>query len=141
MSKLEKAIKIALDAHAGQVDRVGQPYVLHVLRVMLAGCDEDAMIVGVLHDVIEDTTHTLEDLHKAGFGPRVIEAVDALTRRDDETYGAFIERASHNPLAARVKLADLRDNMDITRLGDLNDEDAARLQRYLKAWHKLNGSQ
>jgi (p)ppGpp synthase/HD superfamily hydrolase len=111
MSDLNTAIKIAIDAHAGQVDKAGEPYILHPLRVMLAMQTEIGRIVGVLHDVVEDSDLVgLGDI-LAFFGPEVRDAVDAVTRRHGENYAAFIERASRNPLGREVKIADLRDNV------------------------------
>ena len=111
MSTLDRAIEIAVEAHAGQVDKAGQPYILHPLRVMLAQTTDEARIVGVLHDVIEDSDWTINDLRHQRFGQPILEAVWALTRRKDEEYSAYVERAGANPLSRSVKLADLRDNM------------------------------
>src|SRR5690348_14451397 len=97
------------------MDKGGKPYVLHSLRVMLKQVDETAQMVAVLHDVLEDTAVTLADLRAAGFNAEICEAVDCLTRRPDETYEAMIVRVAANPLARRVKLADLEDNMDPRR--------------------------
>jgi len=93
--------RACLRAHRGQVDKNGKPYILHALRVMLRQEDETAQIVGVLHDVVEDTSVTLDDLRAAGFSRQVCEAVDCLTRRPDESYEAMISRVLANPLAKR----------------------------------------
>lgn len=138
MAGLQDAILLAVQAHHGQADRAGQPYILHPLRMMLSLPDEDSRMVAVLHDVVEDTAVQLDDLRAAGFSDEVISAVDHLTRRDDETYEAFIQRVKPHPLARRVKLADLRDNMDILRLRTLEDHDLDRLRRYRAAWDELN---
>lgn len=137
MTTLEDAILLATQAHRGQKDKVGQPYILHPLRVMLRVEGEAARTVAVLHDVVEDTPHSLEDLRAMGFGDDVVAAVDSLTRRPDETYEQFVERAATNPLARRVKLADLEDNMDIRRYPDLTERDCERLGRYVRAWHRV----
>lgn len=134
---LEKAIRIAVEAHSGQADKAGQPYILHPLRMMLRMEDPTAMMAAVLHDVVEDTGWTLEALRREGFSEAVVEAVDGLTRRAKESYEAFIDRAAGHPVARRVKLADLEDNMDIRRLGTLTKKDQARLLRYQKAWRRL----
>lgn len=136
---LQKALCIAMQAHEGQTDKSGRPYIEHPLRVMAMGnCDEER-IVGILHDVIEDSSWTLQQLRDEGFPDDIIEAVDAVTRRADETYERFIARVSRNKLAVAVKLNDLTDNMDIRRLPYLSDKDIKRLKRYLKAYKRLRG--
>jgi (p)ppGpp synthase/HD superfamily hydrolase len=133
MSTLEDAIGLAAEAHCGHRDKVGQPYVLHLLRVVLRLESEHERIAGVLHDLVEDTSYTLDDLRCMGYPGDVAEAVDCLTRRASETYEQFIERAGTNPVARRVKLADLEDNMDVLRLPAITEKDAARLNQYLRA--------
>jgi (p)ppGpp synthase/HD superfamily hydrolase len=130
---LEDAIILATQAHVGQVDKVGQPYILHPFRVMLRLGDPTARMVAVLHDVVEDTSVTLDDLRRGGFPPEVVEAVDLVTRRQDETYEQFIERLAPNPIARAVKLADLEDNMDTSRLPAITEKTRERLERYRKA--------
>ena len=137
MSTLEQAILLAVQAHQGQRDKVGGPYILHPLRVMGRVRSEIAMMAAILHDVVEDTPYTLDDLREAGYPDAVIAAVDCLTRRSDETYEAFIERIKPNPLACAVKIADLEDNMDIRRLNTLSEKDVERLKRYQRAWSEL----
>ena len=134
---LEKAIRLAVEAHGGQVDKAGDPYILHPLRMMFQMKAPSEKIAAVLHDIVEDTGWTLDMLRREGFSEVVIEAVDNLTRRPDESYEAFIERAARNPIARRVKLADLEDNMDVRRLGKMTEKDQARLARYQDAWRKL----
>ena len=94
-------------------------------------------VVGVLHDFLEDTRYTPKQLRKRGYSDEVLGALDCLTRREGETYEAFVQRIKPNPLARRVKLADLADNMDVTRLTTLGKEDLDRLNRYHKAWAAL----
>ncbi len=137
MPTLEDAILLAVQAHRGQVEKAGQPYILHLLRVMFRVDSEQERMVAVLHDLVEDTHYTLDDLRALGYPPDVLAALDGLTRRPDETYEQFIERAAANPLARRVKLADLEDNLDIRRLSVLTGRDLERLQRYLHAWRTL----
>jgi (p)ppGpp synthase/HD superfamily hydrolase len=140
---LERAIAIALTAHAGQTDKAGTPYILHPLRVMLAQTSEAARIAAVLHDVVEDGEDwTLERLRAEGFSPEVVEAVDHLTKRESEKddYPAFVKRAAANPIARQVKLADLNDNLDVTRLLTVSDKDRERLNRYLQARSELLGN-
>lgn len=137
MSMLEDAIALAVEQHRGQVDKVGQPYVLHVLRVMFRLEDEQARIAAVLHDVVEDTDMTLEGLRERGFAEEVVRAVDTLTRRADETYVQFVARAKDDPVARRVKIADIEDNMDIRRLATVGEKEQERLNRYLTSWRSL----
>lgn len=133
MSTLERAIAIAAQAHSGQVDKAGVPYILHPLRVLLRQQTLDAQIVAALHDVVEDSPWTLDQLRAEGFPPEIIAAVDAITRRPDEEYEAFVLRAGRNPLARPVKLADLDDNLDQTRIAQPTTKDKARLEKYRNA--------
>lgn len=129
MVGLNEAITLAVSAHADQTDKAGQPYILHVLRVMLAQSDVEAMTVAALHDVVEDTDITVADLTQAGWSARIVTAVDALTRRDGEDYFDFALRAASNEVARPVKIADLRDN-----LRQSTDAGAqSRRERYLQA--------
>jgi (p)ppGpp synthase/HD superfamily hydrolase len=136
---LEDALRLAVEAHYGATDRYGEPYILHPLRVMHRVDTEAEKMAAILHDVIEDTPHTLEDLRQAGYAVMVVDAVDALTRREDETYVDYVERLSPCPIARRVKIADLEDNMDIRRMSHLHTPDAERLERYRSAWVRLTG--
>ncbi|MGN8276736.1 HD domain-containing protein [Pseudomonas sp. SMV71] len=133
MSTLEKAISIAAQAHEGQIDKGGSPYILHPLKVMLRLRGDEEQMVAVLHDVIEDTEVTLADLRNAGFSEAVLVAIESLTKREDETYQAFIQRAAHNPLARRVKLADLAENSDLSRIEHPGPKDLERVEKYRKA--------
>jgi len=135
---IEDAIALAVAAHRRQLDKAGKPYILHPLRVMLRFKDPEEMITAVLHDVIEDTEITLRDLREQGYSERVLQALAALTRREDETYADFIDRAAKNPLARRIKLADLADNMNLHRLPAVTEADCRRLARYKEAWKKLD---
>lgn len=138
MSTLDKAIKIAMKAHAGQTDKYGAPYIQHPLRVMALGRTDDERIVGILHDVVEDSDWTFEDLQKEGFSNRVIDALRCVTKHsDDEDYDAFVARTRTNHLAVRVKLNDLRDNMDIRRMDEVKEKDIKRLNKYLRAYKLL----
>jgi (p)ppGpp synthase/HD superfamily hydrolase len=137
MATPEDAILLAVQAHQGQKDKAGAPYILHPLRVMLRMGSDVEMMVAVLHDVLEDTQYTLLDLQQAGYPERVLEALDCLTRRENETYGEFIERVKTNPLAHKVKIADLEDNMDIRRISAPQEKDMERLKRYRRAWSAL----
>ncbi len=137
MATLEKAILIAAQAHLGQRDKGGAPYILHPLRMMMRMESEAAMIAAVLHDVVEDSDWTLEQLRGEGFSEEVLQAVDCLTRRDDESYDEFVTRAQANPIARRVKIADLEDNMNVKRLGKMTAKDLARIEEYHRAWRAL----
>jgi (p)ppGpp synthase/HD superfamily hydrolase len=138
MSSLEIAIKLAVDAHQGQRDKAGRAYILHPLKVMLQMSSEEEMIVAVLHDIVEDTDYTLDMLQELGFAHEIIAAIDCLTRRDNEPYDAFIARIKTHEIARKVKLADIEDNIDITRLSELRERDLDRLKRYHRAWRQLN---
>lgn len=137
---LEVAIKIAVQAHSGQLDKAGQPYVLHPLRVMLLLSDEKDRIVGVLHDVIEDTDITYEYLKVNGFEgeTEILEALESVTKKGEETYDEFIDRVALNYIGKRVKLADLQDNMDLSRIPKPTTKDFERLKKYEKAKAKLS---
>ncbi len=137
MPTLEHAIGLAVEVHRGQVDKVGRPYILHPLRVMFWLETELEQIVGVLHDVVEDSELTLSDLRRMGYPEAVITALDGVTKREDESYEAFISRSQANPVSSRVKLADLEDNLDLRRLSALTTKDFERLKRYRRAWGQL----
>ncbi|WP_017811444.1 HD domain-containing protein [Paenibacillus shenyangensis] len=137
MSNLERAIILATRAHSGQVDRSGQPYILHPLRVMLKVSSEEARIVAVLHDVLEDTDVTAHDLAAEGFSEEIVEAVQAMSRHEDESYEDFVLRAKQNSLARTVKMADIEDNMDPSRNVEPSEKDMERLSKYGKALDEL----
>ncbi len=137
MAALAEAILLAVQAHHGQKQINGQPYILHPLALMMNVETEDEQMVAVLHDVVEDTAVSLDDLRQAGFAAHIIDAVDHLTRRDGETYEAFIQRIKPNALARRVKLADLHHNMDVLRLPEFSPSAVERLKRYRAAWDSL----
>jgi (p)ppGpp synthase/HD superfamily hydrolase len=136
----DRALQLAIDAHRGQTDKYDQPYMLHVLGVMGRCRTIEEKIVALLHDVVEDTDHTFEDLQQLGISERIITAVELLTRRRGETYDHFVERIAPNALARAVKLADLEDNMDVRRsTREMKQKDAERMEKYRKAWQKLAG--
>ena len=134
---IERARKIAEKAHQGQVDKGGQPYILHPIRVMERCETELEKITAVLHDVLEDSEYTLEDLKKEGFSDEILKALVCLTHREGEGYMEYIERVCENPLATRVKYADLQDNMDISRIPNPAEKDYARLEKYKKAKNRI----
>jgi len=137
MSDIEEAIRIAAEAHRGQKDRAGAPYILHPLRLLFRVQTDAERMAAVLHDVVEDSAWTLDDLRARGFADEVVSAVDHLTRREGESYEQFVERAALHPVARRVKLADLEDNLDVRRIGHVGEGDTERLNRYLRAWRHL----
>jgi (p)ppGpp synthase/HD superfamily hydrolase len=130
MSTIEKAIEIAAREHAGQVDKAGEPYVFHPLRIMFRVKAPTERMAALLHDVIEDTPVTLDDLRNEGFAKEVIEAVEALTKRPGESRIEAARRAAQNPIALVVKLADVADNMDLGRIQNPTERDFVRLDEY-----------
>jgi (p)ppGpp synthase/HD superfamily hydrolase len=139
MSDLERAIAVSVAAHKGQRDKYGRPYILHPLTLMMKMTDETSMMAAVLHDVVEDTPLTLDGLRKEGFPGEVIEAVESLSKNEKESYDEYVERVSRNPVAVKVKLADLEDNMRVTRMNKVTEKDTVRLAKYLSAWQRLGG--
>lgn len=137
MSTIERAIEIAARAHAGQVDKAGAPYIFHPLRLMLAVQLPYERMAAVLHDVVEDTTVTLADLVNEGFPSEVIDAIDSLTKREGEGRLDAAERAAGNPIARVVKLADVTDNMDLTRIAEPTEKDYQRLEEYRQVKRRL----
>lgn len=133
MSTLEHAIALAAKAHEGQVDKAGEPYILHPLRMMLSLSTTEERISAILHDVVEDSHWSLDCLRAEGFSETVIEAVDALTRRSDESYEDFVRRAAANPIGRSVKLADLKDNSDLSRITSPMERDYQRIEKYRRA--------
>jgi hypothetical protein len=137
MADLEHAILLAAQAHRGQRDKAGAPYILHPLRMMLRMQTDAEKMTAVLHDVVEDTPWTLEGLRAEGFPEEVLEAVDHLTQREGESYDDFTRRAASHPVARRVKIADLEDNMDVRRIANVTEWDAERLTKYHRTWRAL----
>lgn len=135
---LEQAIMIATTVHAGTHDKSGAAYILHPLRVMMAMDDDPSRIVAVLHDVVEDSKPPnkwgFSELRREGFSEEVLSALDGVTRREDETYEDFIARSQDNPIARKVKIADLHDNLDIRRIAhELTERDCHRIGKYQRA--------
>jgi len=144
MATLEDAIALAVEKHRGQKDKTGAPYILHPLRVLFRldwDAPEAAKIAAVLHDVVEDTDVTLEALRERGFCEEAIAAIALLTRREEDSYEQFIERVLPNPLARKVKRADLEDNMDLRRLRGVGEKERERLDRYRAAWARITASE
>lgn len=133
--KIIECLRFVEELHHGQYDKIGAPYILHPVFVADQMDTEEATIVALLHDVIEDTSITLNDLHNREYSDEIVAAIDALTRRTDETYSAYIERLSNNKLARRVKIADLQHNLNPERTKMLDN--ASLQNRYQNALQKL----
>lgn len=136
MATLEKALHLAVNNHLGQKDRFGQPYIYHPMRIMMRMQTEEEKIVALLHDLIEDTPLTLQDLRKNGFSKEVVKAVDLLTRYPKQTYDEYIDGMKKNRLAMRVKIGDLEDNMDPRRFPSIDENAIKRIKKYTK-YHKM----
>lgn len=134
---LKKALAIATKAHEGQTDKSDVPYILHPIRVSNRCRTDEERIVAILHDTIEDTDVTPDYLLSEGFPKNIVEAVLSVTRNEGESYEDFVIRSKQNPIGRQVKIHDLEDNMDITRLHSLSEKDLERLNKYLKAYRVL----
>jgi (p)ppGpp synthase/HD superfamily hydrolase len=134
---LEAAIRLAAKVHKGQVDRFGKPYILHVMRVMMRGHDLDEQVLGALHDVLERSDLQEPDLAKKGFSPRVLKALQHITRVENETYEQYIDRVVQDNLALRVKIHDLADKMDLLHVDQLDPSDLRRYNKQLAAYHRM----
>ena len=132
MATIERAIELAAHHHAGQIDKSGAPYVFHPLRLMLNVKTDDERMAAVLHDIVEDTDVTFEALEAEGFSGDVIDALRALTKLNGESRIDAAHRASANPIARVVKLADVTDNMDLSRISNPTENDFARIKEYEK---------
>ena len=140
---LQRAIEIAVDAHKTDIDKGGNPYILHPLRLMMQMDTEDEKIVAVLHDVVEDHGEqwSMEKIKAEGFPTSVIRGLESVTKMpeeesdaSDDVYFSFVKRAAADPIGRKVKFADIKDNLDITRLGrDITEKDVARIRKYKKA--------
>ena len=140
MSTLERAIAIAAEAHAGQTDKAGEPYLLHVMRVVLGVRGENERIVAALHDVVEDNPEEGRRIMVERWPDDILAAVDAMTHRKGEPYADYIERVAANPIARAVKLVDLADNTDRRRLppeGEWDDGTKRRMAKYDRAFQRL----
>ena len=135
--QLEKAIKLAAIKHYGQRDKSNKPYIFHLLYVMNNADDLKAKIVGVLHDILEDTDITRNDLLNYGFSEDIVSAVEILTKPKNKKYMEYIDNIKSNNIARTVKLIDLKHNMDLTRLSEISDKDLKRNEKYFKAYNYL----
>jgi len=137
MDSIETAVQMALNAHEGQTDKSGETYILHPLRLMHNVETEEEKIVALLHDVVEDSDKTFEDLED-DFSDEIISAVKCMTKQEGESYSEFIQRAKQNEIAREVKKADIRDNLDVERLDELEDSDLQRIKKYHRSLKELN---
>lgn len=138
MTLIEKCIAFALEAHTGQTDRLGNPYILHPLHLMANVDSEEEQLTAILHDVVEDTDVTMDDLRALGLPESVLTAVALLTHdKENVSYDDYVKNLKSNPIARAVKLADLRHNMDIRRLPRVTEKDATRMDKYRRAWITL----
>mgnify|MGYP001493161649 CR=1 FL=1 len=138
---LERAIEIAVNAHKGVTDKGGNPYIVHPLRVMMSLKSDNEKIVGVLHDVVEDAEDwDFERLKEEGFSEEVLDGLRSVTKiSDEEDYNEFVQRALSNAIGRAVKVADIRDNLDVTRIGELLQKDMKRLNKYKTSLKVLLG--
>ena len=131
--KIKKALEIAFDAHKDQVDKAGLPYIYHPFYLATQMETEDSIILALLHDVVEDSHYTFEEIESFGFSPSIISALRLLTHEDSEDYIAYIHRVKENEPARIVKLADLKHNSDASRLSHMDDKARERLNRYVES--------
>lgn len=141
MNLLELALHLSVKAHAGQTDKSGEPYIFHPIRVMARCTTEEARIVGLLHDTVEDTDVTFTDLMSAGFPDHILASLRLVTHEDGVPYDDYIAAMMQDPIAVEVKLADLEDNSDIRRLKEIGPKDVERLQKYLRTYRRLKAHQ
>ena len=138
----KRALCLCYTAHAGQTDQSGLPYVFHPFHLAEQMPDEESTVAALLHDVVEDTPYTLEDLAQMGFPPSVLEALRLMTHDPSVPYLDYVAKLKPNPIARRVKLADLRHNSDLTRLDQVDEKARQRVKKYAAAISLLeDGSQ
>ncbi|MCU0372897.1 MAG: GTP pyrophosphokinase [Ignavibacteria bacterium] len=139
MTKLEKAVAISVKYHKGQKDKAGNPYILHPLRVMMNFSNEEEMITAVLHDVVEDSVYTPDRLKKDGFSNKIVKAVGLLTKDDGPDFNEdeYYRKIAKNALARKVKMADLKDNMNLMRIKKPGKKDFERIKKYEKHYGYL----
>lgn len=136
----KKALKISFNAHKNQVDKSGMPYVFHPFHLAEQMDDEYSVCVALLHDVVEDTDITVEELITKGFPKEVINAIEQMTHSDSVPYLDYVKEIKNNPIARKVKLADLRHNSDLSRLDKIDDKALERVAKYKKAIEILQES-
>ncbi len=133
----KKALKLCFEAHKNQVDKSGMPYVFHPFHLAEQMTDEPTTIVALLHDVVEDTDCTLDDLHNMGFSAEVVDAISLMTHDETVPYMDYVAQIKQNPIAKAVKLADLRHNSDLTRLDVVDEKALERVEKYQRAIESL----
>lgn len=136
----KKALKLCFESHRDQLDKSGMPYVFHPFHLAEQMDSEEAVTLALLHDVVEDTATTPEELARMGFPPRVLSALALLTHADDVPYMDYVAKIAQDPLATQVKLADLRHNSDLTRLDAVDDHALARQEKYRQAIQLLESA-
>ena len=129
----KKALKLCFEAHKEQVDKSGMPYVFHPFHLAEQMQTEEATVVALLHDVVEDTDYTIDDLTSMGFGKTITDAIALLTHADGVAYMDYVRKIKNNPIAKAVKLADLKHNSDLTRLDVVDEKALNRKEKYSKA--------
>lgn len=135
----KKALKLCFEAHKDQLDKSGMPYVFHPFHLAEQMTDEDTTVVALLHDVVEDTDYTLDDLRVMGFNEKVIEAIGLMTHAEGVPYMEYVAKIKENPISKAVKLADLTHNSDSSRLDNITEKDMVRREKYKNAIEFLNG--
>ena len=133
----KKAMKLCFEAHKNQTDKSGLPYVFHPFHVAEQMRDEKTTIVALLHDVIEDTSYTLQDLRAMGFNQEVLDAIALMTHDNNVPYMEYVAKIRENPIARTVKLADLRHNSDLTRMDEITETELKRVEKYKAAMRLL----
>lgn len=134
--KTRKALEFATEKHSGQVDRAGKPYIEHPKAVAKMLLKDDEKVVALLHDTVEDTDATIEEI-RSKFGDKIADAVDCLTHKDGVPYMEYVKGIKPNELARKVKMADLTHNMDVRRLPEVTEADEKRIKKYKKAYDYL----
>ena len=129
----KKALALCYEAHKEQTDKSGLPYVFHPFHLAEQMIDEDTTVVALLHDVVEDTEYTIEDLKNMGFNQKVIEAISLMTHDEKIPYEEYVLKLKENSIARTVKIADLKHNSDLTRLNSITEKDLKRAEKYKKA--------
>lgn len=138
MNYLNRAIRLASIAHEDQVDKAGKPYILHPLRVMFKMETETEMIVAVFHDIMEDCEEiTAYSLEKEGFSKEIVDTLIVLNRHNYANYEEYIHEVAKHPIAKKIKIADIEDNINILRLKYIEDKDLRRIEKYFKAYNYL----
>lgn len=140
-ANIDDALALVAEKFKGMTDKDGEPYVMHCLRVMMGASDPKAQLIGLMHDLVEDTEVTLDDLTAMGFDPAVVEGVALVTHLDEDSYAEYVVRLKQNDLARQAKLSDLRDNSAMNRVlyrEELVERDLKRIQRYILSYQFLS---